>query len=108
MLPASAAAPDGHLWGAQCEAALKSIAPCPAQRYDCKDFLSLFATRDWRPLAHLALPTQDAADLAFSPDGTCFVVWDSPLDYQVCGLSASSPGSYLRAVMLTACCPLAG
>ena len=52
------------------------------QRYDCKDFLSLFATRDWRPLAHLALPTADAADLAFSPDGTCFAVWDSALEYR--------------------------
>jgi hypothetical protein len=26
---------------------------------------------------------QDATDLAFSPDGTCFAVWDSPLEYGV-------------------------
>lgn len=57
--------------------------PVLVQRYDCKDYLSLFSVRDWKPLAHLALPTQDAAGLAFSPDGTCFAVWESCLDYQV-------------------------
>jgi len=52
------------------------------QRHECKDYLSLFAAKDWKPLAHVPLPTQDAADLAFSPDGTCFCVWDSALEFQ--------------------------
>ncbi|BDA42493.1 probable POC1 centriolar protein homolog A at N-terminal half [Coccomyxa sp. Obi] len=66
------------------------------ERHDCKDFLSLFAAKDWKPLAHLALPTQDAAGLAFSPDGSCFAVWDSSLDFQVLvyGLDGSCLASY--------------
>ncbi len=67
-----------------------------AQRHDCKDFLSLFAAKDWKPLAHTALPTQDAAGLAFSPDGSCFAVWDSSLEFQVLvyGLDGSCLASY--------------
>ena len=67
-----------------------------AQRHDCKDFLSLFAAKDWQPLAHVALPTQDAAGLAFSPDGTCFAVWDSALEFQVLvyGLDGSCLASH--------------
>ncbi len=54
------------------------------QRHACKDYLSLFTAKDWQPQVHVALPTQDAQDLAFSPDGTCFCVWDSNLEHQVC------------------------
>ncbi len=44
----------------------------------------------------MALPTQDAAGLAFSPDGSCFAVWDSSLEFQVLvyGLDGSCLTSY--------------
>ncbi len=74
----------------------KSPSVLRAQRHDCKDFMSLFAAKGWQPLAHVALPTQDAAGLAFSPDGTCFAVWDSALEFQVLvyGLDGSCLASH--------------
>lgn len=39
-------------------------------------------TFDWQASRH-ALPTSDAADLAWSPDATCLAVWESALDYRL-------------------------
>lgn len=55
----------------------------PLQRYDCKDFVSIFTCKGWQPVTHVAPSTTDLADLAWSPDGSCFVVWDSPLAYKM-------------------------
>jgi len=41
----------------------------------------------------IATTTQDLSDLAWSPNGTCFVVWDTPLTYKL--LVYSSKGHCL-------------
>ena len=50
----------------------------------------------WRPLAHVPLGTQDAAGLAWAPDSSCLVVWDTPLAYLVLvvGLDGSRLAAY--------------
>lgn len=37
--------------------------------YDCST---------WAPVAQFGVATHDLADLAWSPDGSCLAVWDSP------------------------------
>lgn len=59
--------------------------PCCAQRSDCKDSLAVYDCRTWQPRAQWGLPTADAADLAWSPDGGCIAVWESALHgHQLC------------------------
>jgi WD40 repeat protein len=53
------------------------------QRSQCKDHITVYSCSDWQPCSHATLPTSDAADLAWSPDGTCFAVWESSLEYRV-------------------------
>ncbi len=56
--------------------------PC-LQRSECKDYVTLYNCHDWTPAVQLAAATSDAEDLAWSPDGACFVVWDHCLGYQL-------------------------
>ncbi|KAK9835213.1 hypothetical protein WJX81_006183 [Elliptochloris bilobata] len=37
-----------------------------AERHNCKDFISLFACDDWRPLAHMAVGSNDMASYSLS------------------------------------------
>jgi hypothetical protein len=53
-----------------------------AQRYDCRDHLTLYDADTWQQLAHVPCDTSDACDLAWSPDGNYLAVWDSPLSYK--------------------------
>ena len=50
--------------------------PLP-QRSNCKDVLALYDARTWQQVARFPLVTQDAAGVAFAPDGEALVVWDS-------------------------------
>ena len=45
--------------------------------------MTLYNCHDWTPAVQLAAATSDAEDLAWSPDGACFVVWDHCLGYQL-------------------------
>ena len=53
--------------------------PHPPQRSDCKDSLAVYDCSTWAVRAQWGLPTADAADLAWSPDGGCLAVWESAL-----------------------------
>jgi WD40 repeat protein len=55
---------------------------CTLQRAQCKDRLAIYTCCDWQA-SRTALPTSDAADLAWSPDTTCLAVWESSLDYRL-------------------------
>ena len=52
------------------------------QRHDCKDFVTLYSTKSWKPEVAIAVPTSDLSDLAWSPDNCCLAVWDSLLTYK--------------------------
>ena len=52
-----------------------------AQRVDCKEYINLVSCQDWKTQIRIALNTSDMEDLAWSPTGSCFVVWDTPLAY---------------------------
>lgn len=51
----------------------------PPQRSDCKDSLAVYDCSTWAVRAQWGLATADAADLAWSPDGSCLAVWESAL-----------------------------
>ena len=53
------------------------------QRTDCKEFVSLVSCDTWDLQMRIATTTQDLADLSWSPDGSCFVVWDIILTYKL-------------------------
>ncbi len=52
------------------------------QRHDCKDLVTIYSTKTWKPEVAIAVPTSDLADLAWSPDNCCLLVWDSALTYK--------------------------
>ena len=57
----------------------------PAQRSDCKDHITLYDAESWQLAGRFALSTQDAAGLAWSPDGSAIAAWDAPAQgYRVC------------------------
>ena len=63
------------------------------QRSDCKDSLAVYDCRTWQPRAQWGLPTADAADLAWSPDGSCLAVWESALHgHQLCVFTPEASG----------------
>ncbi|GAB4821177.1 hypothetical protein N2152v2_008223 [Parachlorella kessleri] len=49
-----------------------------ATRSNCKDVLTMYDCASWAVVAQFGVATQDLADLAWSPDGSCLAVWDSP------------------------------
>jgi hypothetical protein len=53
------------------------------QRTDTKEFVCLVNTNSWELRMRIATTTQDLADLSWSPNGSCFVVWDTPLTYKL-------------------------
>ncbi|GBF93064.1 hypothetical protein Rsub_05675 [Raphidocelis subcapitata] len=56
------------------------------ERKECKDWVALYdhsAADGWSLRSRFVLDTLDAADLAWSPDGSKIAVWDSPLQYKV-------------------------
>lgn len=48
------------------------------ERLECKDWLAVYDTSCWELISHSLLPTTDAADISWSPDGSCVACWDSP------------------------------
>ena len=61
-----------------------SLRALPAsQRRDCKDYVTVFATRGWKVAAHFSVGTVDLEEIAYSPDGTCIAVCDNLLEYAV-------------------------
>jgi hypothetical protein len=48
------------------------------ERLECKDWLAVYDTSCWELISHSPLPTVDAADISWSPDGSCVACWDSP------------------------------
>ena len=52
------------------------------QRHDCKDFVTIYSTKTWKPEVAIAVPTTDLADVAWSPDNCCLLVWDTLLAYK--------------------------
>jgi WD40 repeat protein len=55
------------------------------ERKECKDFVSVFATRTWEMVKGFEVCTSDATDLVWSPDDQTICIWDSPLEYKVVG-----------------------
>lgn len=53
------------------------------QRRECKDFITLYNCSTWAQVKRFQVSTMDAADISWSPDGTCLAVWDSLLTYKV-------------------------
>ena len=47
------------------------------QRLECKDWLAVYDVDSWTLITHEELPTVDAVDLEWSPDGSCIACWDS-------------------------------
>ncbi|KXZ53074.1 hypothetical protein GPECTOR_8g67 [Gonium pectorale] len=60
------------------------------ERSEMKDWVTVYDTSSWGEAARFPLPTSDAADLAWSPEGGVLAVWDSCLQYKVALLDASS------------------
>lgn len=55
------------------------------ERSDCKDHVTLYNAESWQLAGRFALSTQDAAGLAWSPDGSAIAAWDAPAQgYRVC------------------------
>ena len=49
------------------------------ERKDCNDHLRVYNANTLTTIAHIdALGTEDAADIRWSPDSSCFAVWDHP------------------------------
>jgi WD40 repeat protein len=48
------------------------------ERLEFKDWLAVYDTSCWELISHSPLATTDAADISWSPDGTCVACWDSP------------------------------
>ena len=73
------------------------------QRIDCKEYVSLITCSSWDLRVRLAITTQDLADLSWSPDSSCFVVWDTLLSYKLSvyssdGLCLASYSAYQDAL----------
>ncbi|KAL6747478.1 hypothetical protein V8C86DRAFT_2908902 [Haematococcus lacustris] len=49
------------------------------ERYDLKDHITVYNVGSWQQVSHFPCDTRDAVNLAWSPDCTCLVVWDSCL-----------------------------
>jgi len=54
-----------------------------AERRDCKDYCSIFSCGSWELLKHFELATEDLEGVLWSPNGTTFAAWESPLEYKV-------------------------
>lgn len=54
-----------------------------AERRDCKDFCSIFACDNWQLIKHFEVETDNLEGISWSPNGTAFAVWESPLEYKV-------------------------
>ena len=54
-----------------------------AERRDCKDFCSIFECSSWQLLKHFEVDTENLEGVAWSPNGSTFAVWESPLEYKV-------------------------
>jgi len=52
------------------------------QREECKDHVSLYDTKSWSEVGHVTCGTNDAAGLAWSPNGSYLAVWDGCLSYK--------------------------
>jgi len=48
------------------------------ERLECKDWLAVYDISCWELISHSPLPTTDAADISWSPNGSCVACWDSP------------------------------
>jgi WD40 repeat protein len=48
------------------------------ERLECKDWLAVYDTSCWELISHSPLPTTDAADISWAPDGSSIACWDSP------------------------------
>lgn len=53
------------------------------ERAGCKDYVAVYDASTFALAARFPTTTADAADLAWSPDGTAIAVWDSPLEHRV-------------------------
>ncbi|KAG2498499.1 hypothetical protein HYH03_003750 [Edaphochlamys debaryana] len=60
------------------------------ERTEGKDWAAVYDTRTWGEAAHFTLPTADAADLAWSPEGGLLAIWDSCLSYKLALVDARS------------------
>lgn len=54
-----------------------------AERRECKDYCSIFSCDNWQLLKHFEVDTDNLEGLAWSPNGSTFAVWESPLEYKV-------------------------
>ena len=57
--------------------------------------LTIYECASWAVVAQFGVATQDLADLAWSPDGSCLAVWDSPA-YSYTGLLEQYGGGNIR------------
>lgn len=53
------------------------------ERSDCKDFLSVYCTRDWTIVNRIQLDFFDAAEVKWTPNNANLVVWDGLLNYRL-------------------------
>ncbi|KAI8817774.1 uncharacterized protein EV422DRAFT_590168 [Fimicolochytrium jonesii] len=53
------------------------------ERVDCKDYVGIYACDEWSSVKRFALPTNDAENIAWSPDGQYIAAWESMLEYKV-------------------------
>ncbi|KAL6780004.1 hypothetical protein ACKKBG_A14630 [Auxenochlorella protothecoides x Auxenochlorella symbiontica] len=66
-----------------------------AQRSACKDSVAVYDTRTWQLEGRWSPGTQDLADMAWNPDGSCLAVWEAPTVGH--GLLVLSPGGEVLA-----------
>lgn len=51
-----------------------------AERRECKDYCSIFSCDNWQLLKHFEVDTDNLEGLSWSPNGSTFAVWESPLE----------------------------
>lgn len=66
-----------------------------AERKDCKDYVGVYFTTDWKLLNHFSLNEMlDLAGLIWAPNNSFLVAWDSHLNYKlvpICLLNGPQP-----------------
>ncbi|XP_066972762.1 WD repeat-containing protein WRAP73-like [Macrobrachium rosenbergii] len=54
-----------------------------AERRECKDCVSVVATKSWQLVKHFEVATRDLAGMLWAKDGSVLIIWESPLEYKV-------------------------
>lgn len=53
------------------------------EKHDCKDYLSVYYTRDWKMVNTFALDLFDTVEIKWSPNNAYLTAWDNCINYRI-------------------------